>query len=69
VHFNTDDPIQPISVDGVQLEYLLEVFIAKEILEVWREWHNGQTPSEPQMCDAIIYYAMHDAYLPSSSTD
>ena len=64
---NLDNTTQPINVDGVQLEYLLEVFLAKEVIEGWSEWHGGQTPSVEQMCEAVIYYATYDAYLPSAN--
>jgi hypothetical protein len=53
---------------GVQLEeltYFLEVETAKEVLEVWRNWHYGKEPSEEERFAALRYYADHDAYLPN----
>ena len=50
---------------GVQLEdlsYFLEVEIAKEVVQVWREWNHGE-PAESQKIDALIYYADNDAYI------
>jgi hypothetical protein len=58
-----DDRILPITINGVEFDYLLEPSIAKEVLEVWQEWHGGKTPSPEEMCEAVIYYAERDAYL------
>jgi len=68
VHLNSDGTTPPIDVDGVELEYFLEVALAKEVIDVWKNWHNGQTPSVNEMCEAVIYYATNDAYLPPDST-
>jgi hypothetical protein len=43
---------------------LLEVYLAKEVLEVWAKWHDGRQPSLMEKCRAVIWYAEHDAYLP-----
>jgi hypothetical protein len=45
------------------MEYLLEVWLALEVIDVWSEWRGGRIPSTQQMCEAIIYYASHDAYI------
>ncbi|MDQ5823872.1 MAG: hypothetical protein M3441_06610 [Chloroflexota bacterium] len=66
-HLNSGGTTQPINVDGAELEYLLEVDIAREVINVWRQWHNGQSPSANEMCEAVIYYATQDAYLPPRS--
>jgi hypothetical protein len=42
--------------------YLLEVFIAREVLEVWSSWRGNRAPSMDEACEAIIYYADNDAY-------
>ena len=44
------------------LSYLLEVDIAKEVMEVWIDWHKRK-PSTEEKCSAIIYYAENDAYI------
>jgi hypothetical protein len=44
--------------------YFLEVFIAKEVLVVWRAWRGGREPSIADKCEALIYYAKNDAYIP-----
>jgi hypothetical protein len=46
--------------------YLLEVLIAREVLEVWSAWRDGRIPSVEEACEAIIYYADNDAYQPES---
>ncbi|MFS8101767.1 hypothetical protein LFM09_32030 [Lentzea alba] len=46
------------------VRYLLEVVIAKEVLEVWSEWRDGRQPTLPEACEAVLHYASHDAYLP-----
>lgn len=45
------------------LSYFLEVEIAKEVLNVWKEWRNGREPSEDERIKALLYYANYDAYL------
>jgi hypothetical protein len=45
--------------------YLLEISLAKEVLEVWSSWRNGRSPEPSEACAAVIHYAIHDAYLPT----
>jgi hypothetical protein len=45
-------------------EYFLEVFTAKEVLQVWGDWRNGKNPDKYEKYQAILYYVEHDAYLP-----
>ena len=42
--------------------YLLEVLIAREVLEVWMSWRDNRVPSLREACAAIAYYADNDAY-------
>ncbi|NEA65613.1 hypothetical protein [Streptomyces sp. SID12488] len=42
--------------------YLLEVFIAREVVEVWSSWRDSRVPSIGEACEAIVYYADNDAY-------
>ena len=44
--------------------YLLEVALAKDALEVWRSWRADREPSTDERCEAVIHYALNDAYLP-----
>ena len=46
------------------LQYLLEVSLAREAVEVWAAWRPGQTPSLDDKVAAVIYYAQNDAWLP-----
>lgn len=51
--------------DGAQgMSYLLEVFLAKEAIEVWSGWRAGRKPTVRDKCEAVIHYAEQDAYLP-----
>jgi len=45
-------------------KYLLEVFLAKEVIEVWSKWRGGKRPSLTERIAAVAHYASHDAYLP-----
>lgn len=61
----TQDPesgILPEEAKG--LYYLMEIYLAKEILNVWSEWRNGRKPNIQEKLEAIIYYSTHDAYMP-----
>lgn len=46
------------------LRYLLEVRLAKEAIRIWSEWRANSTPSPQDTCEAVIYYATNDSYLP-----
>jgi hypothetical protein len=46
-------------------KYLLEVYIAKEAIEVWSKWRDGKRPSRAERSVAVAHYASHDAYLPT----
>jgi hypothetical protein len=43
--------------------YLLEVFLIHDVLETWIAHHADARPTPQQACNAVIYYAEHDAYL------
>lgn len=45
--------------------YLLEVGLAREAIAVWSQWRKPRTPSPEDACEAVIYYASNDAYLPT----
>ena len=46
------------------MSYLLEVFLAKDVVEAWSGGRGGREPTAKERCDAVIYYAERDAYLP-----
>jgi hypothetical protein len=48
----------------IGMEYFLEVPIAKEVLRVWEDWRNGKKPTLNEKFQAIVYYAVKDAYIP-----
>ncbi len=58
-----EDGSVPPGAEGMQ--YLLEVALAVEVLEVWRQWRDGRQPSIEEGHQAITYYAANDAYIPA----
>jgi hypothetical protein len=44
--------------------YLLEVDLAREVIEVWSDWRGGAQPTPAQAAQAVIHYAEHDAHQP-----
>jgi len=46
-------------------KYLLEVFLAKDVIDVWSKWRGGKRPSRAERVAAVAHYASHDAYLPT----
>ena len=74
-----DEPLQP-SIDAITvlidvylkdeeppegLEYFIEVELAKDVIRVWQEWREGRVPDKHEKYQAVIYYAQHDAYMPT----
>lgn len=55
--------------DGIEMCYVLEVNLAKEIVEAYQEHHQVSTPSIEQKLRAILYYAENDCYLPLDGED
>jgi hypothetical protein len=57
----------PESEDGSSpagFEYLLEVSLALQVLDVWSRWRDGRKPTAAEAVQAVIYYALQDAYEP-----
>ena len=48
-------------------KYLLQVYLAKNVIEVWSKWRDGKRPSRAERTTAVSHYASHDAYLPAES--
>jgi hypothetical protein len=48
------------------MPYLLEVWIAREVVKVWSAWRDGRVPTVDERCEAVIHYAVHDVYLQAS---
>lgn len=63
VAFEPDDGSSPPGADG--MEYLLELDLAIEVLEVWSEWRDGREPTLQEKVEAVIHYAREDTYLPA----
>ncbi|MGX6604274.1 hypothetical protein ACWKSP_19375 [Micromonosporaceae bacterium Da 78-11] len=47
-------------------EYLLEVKLAREVVEVWSAWRDNTEPAAEQATLAVIYYGENDAYQPGN---
>ena len=45
------------------MSYLLEVFLAKEVVEAWSGGRGGYQPAVKEKCAAVIHYAVNDAFL------
>jgi hypothetical protein len=60
--YEPDDGSLPPEAKGMR--YFLEVSIAKDVINVWKQWRNGKNPSTIDKLKAIIHYAKNDAYLP-----
>src|SRR5690242_15871104 len=52
-----EDGAVPKLVADQGYEYFLEVYIAVEVIDVWKQWHGGTEPSVDQKCAAVIHYA------------
>jgi hypothetical protein len=46
------------------LSYCLEISIARDAVEVWSRWRDGQQPSTAQRAEAVCYKANTDAWGP-----
>ena len=45
-------------------DYCLEVFIAKDAVEVWSRWREGAQPTPTERAEAVCYKANNDAWGP-----
>jgi hypothetical protein len=65
-------PARVVEPDNVptegELAYLLEVALAREVIEIWASWRAGVEPSIADSVRAVAHYADHDAYLPLESS-
>jgi hypothetical protein len=55
--------MENIGINLEELHYFLEAEIAKEVLDVWKQWRNGRLPNEKEKIEALIFYVDNDAYL------
>jgi hypothetical protein len=53
LHRNLSEGDLPPELDG--MAYMLEVDLAKEVVDVWRDWHQGKEPTLDGKCAAVIY--------------
>jgi hypothetical protein len=61
------DSVAAVAPEGDRLSsglsYLLEVSLAREVIETWTKWRSGRIPDRQQMCAAVVHYAIRDAFL------
>jgi hypothetical protein len=43
------------------MTYLLEVYLAREVIDLWSEPRDGRTPSGEKAVDAVLHYATYDS--------
>lgn len=60
----TDAEVSDGDEPPVGHEYLLEVGVVLDVVEVWSAWRGGRLPTPGEAAEAVIHYAEHDAYLP-----
>jgi hypothetical protein len=61
----SEEPVEEwASPSAPDFTYVLGVETAKEVLEVWSSWRDGQVPTPTEAVAAIVYYALNDAYQP-----
>ena len=48
-------------------EYMLEVNLVHDVVEVWTAWRAGRVPTAREAAEAVIHYAEFDAYLPAGA--
>jgi len=48
--------------------YLLEVSLARDVIETWAAWRNGRSPNADEAVAAVIHYAQTDAYMPAQAS-
>ncbi len=59
----TSKPIKEVAaIRTPGKEYLLEVFIAKEAIEGWQNYREGNEVPSSELTDVVIFYAENDAW-------
>ena len=66
---NVSSIVELITLDLIgsvnpDFRYLLEVQLAKDVMETWSEWRDGRASTIYEACAAVVYYSEHDAYIP-----
>jgi hypothetical protein len=62
VYLVNENEIEKAKKEG--LKYIIEMFLVKEIIDVWSSWRNNKAPSINNIIEAIKYYVENDTYLP-----
>jgi hypothetical protein len=51
------------------LASVLQVAVAKEAVRTWSTWRKNRLPSLRERYEAVLYYALNDAFLPPELDD
>lgn len=54
--------VEGIGTNFEGLQYFLEIEVAREVLDVWKQWRDGRIPTEKEKFEALTHYADNDAY-------
>jgi hypothetical protein len=56
-------PVQEVAASRTPgADYFLEIFVAREVLEGWREYRQGTEITPNELTEVMIYYAENDAW-------
>lgn len=58
------DNVSLENIGDLEMEYFLEVDIAKGVVKDWEKWQSPKLTLK-QKCKIILYYAQNDAYPPA----
>jgi hypothetical protein len=64
-----DNTIHDVTLAEQGMHYFMEVWVAQEVVEVWRRWSSTAEPTSDEKCEAVLYYAINDAYLPTKDME
>lgn len=57
------------TIQGVEVVYVLPVFLALEVIDVWGTWSSQSNSPLEEKVKAILHYAKYDAYMPLERLD
>ena len=53
---------EELPMEYKQAKYFLEVDLIKDVIAVFKDWHEKHKNNIRKVCEAVIYYAIYDAY-------
>jgi len=55
---------EQISVAVDDFLYFLEIYLVKEVIDVWKSWTADKQHGLAELIEAVIFYAENDSYKP-----